>query len=77
MASPHRIVDAHIHVWADDFARYHPGPGVKKEDLWLPSFTPEEFFIYCRTVGDVRINLVPVSLHGDSRATGKSSRFIH
>ena len=56
--SPHRIVDAHIHVWTDDFARYPLAEGVAVEDLWLPSFTPEQFSAYSRTVGDVRINLV-------------------
>ena len=56
--SSNRIVDAHIHVWTDDFDRYPLAPGVKKEDLWLPSFTIEEFLAYARLVGDVRINLV-------------------
>ena len=58
MTSPHRIVDAHIHVWTNDFARYPLAPGVREEDLWLPTFTPEEYFRYSRAVGDVRINLV-------------------
>ena len=58
MTSPHRIVDAHIHVWTNDFASYPLAPGVKEEDLWLPTFTPEEYFRYSRAVGDVRINLV-------------------
>ena len=31
---------------------------MKEEDLWLPTFTPEEYFRYSRAVGDVRINLV-------------------
>ena len=57
-ASSHRIVDAHIHVWTDDFERYPLAEEVKKEDLWHPTFTPEEYFSYSRTVGDVRINLV-------------------
>ena len=56
--SSHRIVDAHIHVWTDDFARYPLSPRVKEEDLWHPTFTPEEYFSYSRTVCDVRINLV-------------------
>ncbi len=57
-ASSHRIVDAHIHVWTDDFARYPLAPRVRAEDLWHPTFTPEEYFSYSRTVGNVRINLV-------------------
>ena len=57
-APTHRIVDAHIHVWTDDFERYPLAPSVKVSDLWLPSFTPEEYFSYSRAVGDVRINVV-------------------
>ena len=57
MTTP-RIVDAHIHVWTDDFAGYPLAPSVKEEDLWLPSFTPDEFFSYARAVGDVRANLI-------------------
>ena len=62
--SPHRIVDAHIHVWTDDFARYPLAPGIRKEDLWLPTFTPEEYFRYSGAVGDVRINLVQMTWYG-------------
>lgn len=63
-ASSHRIVDAHIHVWADDFARYPLAPGVAVEDLWHPTFTPEEYFSYSRSVGNVRINLVQMIWYG-------------
>ena len=59
-----RIVDAHIHVWTDDFARYPLAPGIKEQDLWLPTFTPEEYFRYSRSVGDVRINLVQMTWYG-------------
>lgn len=63
-----RIVDAHIHVWTNDFEKYPLASSVKEEDLrrWpkqipgsnLPSFTPEDYFSYSRQVDDVRINLV-------------------
>ena len=53
-----RIVDAHIHVWTSDTDRYPLAPGVKEEDLWWPSFTPEDHFAYSRSVGNVRLNLV-------------------
>lgn len=61
MAEPacsHRIVDGHIHVWTDDYERYPLSPRVKVDDLWHPTFTPEEYFSYSRSVGNVRINLV-------------------
>ena len=50
-----RIVDAHIHVWTDDFTSYPLASRVKKRDLWHPSFTAEAFLEYA---GDVRANLV-------------------
>ena len=53
-----RIIDAHIHVWTTDTEKYPLAPGVAKEDLWRPSFTPEEHFAYSRSVGAVRLNLV-------------------
>ena len=58
------IVDAHIHVWTDDFARYPLAPSVGKEDLWHPTFTPEAYFNYSRIVGEVRINLVQMVWYG-------------
>ena len=59
-----RIVDAHVHVWTSDTARYPLAPGVEKKDLWLPSFTPEEHFAYSRSVGAVRLNLVQMIWYG-------------
>lgn len=58
------IVDAHIHVWTDDFTRYPLAPSVREGDLWHPTFTPEEYFSYSRTVGEVRINLVQMIWYG-------------
>ena len=59
-----RIVDAHIHVWTADLERYPLAPGFTREDLWRPSFTPEEHFTYSRSVGDVRLNLVQMFWYG-------------
>ncbi len=58
------VVDAHIHVWTDDFARYPLAPGFGPEDLWLPRFTPEDHFAYSRAQGKVRINLVQMTWYG-------------
>ncbi|MBT4499489.1 MAG: amidohydrolase family protein [Gemmatimonadetes bacterium] len=59
-----RIVDAHVHVWTDDTEKYPLAPGFQKDDLWLPSFTPEEHFQYSRAVGKVRMNLVQMTWYG-------------
>lgn len=63
-ALKNRIIDAHIHVWTDDFARYPLASGFSAEDLWLPSFTPEIYDSYSRQMGQVRINLVQMTWYG-------------
>lgn len=59
-----RIVDAHVHVWTTDTARYPLAPGFDAGDLWRPSFTPEEHFQYSRAVGRARLNLVQMTWYG-------------
>ena len=59
-----RLVDAHIHVWSPDRDRYPLAPGFAAEDLWLPSFTPDDHFRYSRVLGRVRINLVQMTWYG-------------
>ena len=62
------IVDAHIHVWTGDFARYPLAPTVAVEDLWRPTFTPQEHFAYSRQVGPVRLNLVQMIWYGSDHS---------
>ena len=59
-----RIVDAHVHVWSADTDRYPLTPGFDRNDLWLPSFTPEDHAQYSRAVGPVRMNLVQMTWYG-------------
>ncbi len=59
-----RIVDAHVHVWSPDTAAYPLAPGFTADDLWLPSFTPEDHFRLSRSVGRVRMNLVQMTWYG-------------
>ena len=59
-----RIVDAHVHVWSADTEKYPLAPGFEMEDLWWPSFTPEDHFQYSRPVGKVRLNLVQMTWYG-------------
>lgn len=59
-----RIIDAHVHVWTDDFAAYPLAPGFSKEDLWLPRFTPDDHFAFSQAVDRVRLNLVQMTWYG-------------
>jgi predicted TIM-barrel fold metal-dependent hydrolase len=59
-----RIVDAHIHVWSPDFDTYPLAPGFTPEDLWLPSFTPDDHRAYSHACGKVRFNLVQMTWYG-------------
>ena len=59
-----RIVDAHIHVWSPDRKKYPLAPGFTPDDLWLPSFTPDDHFQYSRRVGKIRLNLVQMTWYG-------------
>ncbi len=58
------IVDAHIHVWSPDFQKYPLAPGFTPEDLWRPSFTPDDHSGYSRQFGRVRCNLVQMTWYG-------------
>ena len=57
-------IDAHVHVWTPDTARYPLATGYKKEDMKPASFTPEELFKHCKPAGVDRINLIQMSFYG-------------
>lgn len=61
---PQRIVDAHVHVWSPDVARYPLAPGFAPADMWLPSFTPQDHLSASGQVGRVRMNLVQMTWYG-------------
>lgn len=58
-----RIIDAHVHIWTPDIARYPLDPGFKKEDMQPVSFTAEELFAHCKPSGVNRINLIQMSYY--------------
>ena len=58
-----RIIDAHVHIWIPDIARYPLDPGFKKEDMQPVSFTAEELFAHCKPSGVNRINLIQMSYY--------------
>jgi len=58
------FIDAHVHVWTPDTARYPLAPGFTKESMKPASFTPEELFKHCKPAGVGRINLIQMSFYG-------------
>src|SRR5258708_27763993 len=58
------LIDAHVHVWTADTARYALAAGFKKEDMQPRSFTPEGLFKHCKPAGVGRINLIQMSFYG-------------
>jgi predicted TIM-barrel fold metal-dependent hydrolase len=57
-------IDAHVHVWSDDFRRYPLAEGFKVEDVAPRSFTPEELFRHTKDAGVERINLIQIGFLG-------------
>ncbi|MBI1831697.1 MAG: amidohydrolase family protein [Planctomycetes bacterium] len=57
-------IDAHVHVWTPDIARYPLAPGFTKDSMKPASFTPEELFRHCKPAGVRRIALIQMSFYG-------------
>lgn len=57
-------IDAHVHVWTPDVARYPLAEGYTVEQMRPRSFTPEELFRHTRPAGVTRINLIQMSFYG-------------
>ena len=58
------IVDAHVHIWTDDFENFPLADGFTREDLWFPSFTAEELMRLGAKAGVHRFNLVQMTWYG-------------
>ncbi|MBI5393677.1 MAG: amidohydrolase family protein [Verrucomicrobia bacterium] len=56
-------IDAHVHVWTDDFAKYPLPAGVKREAMALPRFLPEDMLRVARPSGVNRIALIQISFY--------------
>jgi predicted TIM-barrel fold metal-dependent hydrolase len=59
-----KYIDAHVHVWTPDTARYPLAPGFNKENMKPASFTPQELFEHCKPAGVGRVNLIQMSFYG-------------
>lgn len=58
------IVDAHVHVWSEDFRRYPLADGFTGRDLWFPGYSSEEVSRLGRQAGVTRFNLVQMTWYG-------------
>lgn len=61
-------MDAHVHVWTQDFARCPLAPGFTSADMKPPTFTPEELFAHCKPSGVDRIVLIQMSFYGSDNS---------
>ena len=57
-------IDAHVHVWTPDLARYPLAAGWTKDKMEPPNFTPEELLALARPCGVNRIVLIQMSFYG-------------
>lgn len=56
-------IDAHVHVWSPDLARYPIHPEFKASDMQPASFTPEQLFAHTRANGVGRVVLIQMSFY--------------
>jgi len=63
-SSQQGYIDAHVHVWTPDVNRYPLRPGFSKEQMVIPSFTPEQLFAHARPCGVTQIVLIQMSYYG-------------
>lgn len=57
-------IDAHVHVWTSDTAKYPLSAGYRREEMVPTSFTPEQLFAHMRPCGVSRVVLVQMSFYG-------------
>ncbi|MBI2823804.1 MAG: amidohydrolase [Planctomycetia bacterium] len=57
-------IDAHVHVWTPDTAKYPLAAGYRREEMKPPSFTPRELLAHARPCGVARVVLVQMSFYG-------------
>jgi len=56
-------IDAHVHVWTPDVARYPIHESFKVSDMVPASFTPEQLFTHTKPNGVTRVVLIQMSFY--------------
>src|SRR6266545_4484113 len=57
------LIDAHVHVWTNDFAKYPLAQGFTPAQMKPPVFLPEEILRHARPSGVDRIVLIQMSYY--------------
>jgi predicted TIM-barrel fold metal-dependent hydrolase len=57
-------IDAHVHVWTPDTAKYPLAAGYRRDEMKPASFTPQELLALARPCGVARVVLVQMSFYG-------------
>ncbi|SVA70562.1 uncharacterized protein METZ01_LOCUS123416 [marine metagenome] len=57
-------IDAHVHVWTDDFNRYPVAESCQKSEMKPSTFLPEELFHHTNSAHVSRIVLIQMSFYG-------------
>ena len=58
-----KYIDAHVHVWTDDFDRYPLSPPFQESDMNPKTFYPEELLAHAEPSGVDRIVLIQMSYY--------------
>ena len=58
-----KYIDAHVHVWTDNFASYPIHSSFKVADMQPATFTPEELFTHAKPNGVGRVVLIQMSFY--------------
>ena len=58
-----KYIDAHVHVWTDDFDRYPLSPPFQESDMHPKTFYPEELLAHAEPSGVDRIVLIQMSYY--------------
>jgi predicted TIM-barrel fold metal-dependent hydrolase len=56
-------IDAHVHVWTRDTAKYPLAKDFTADSMDPPSFTPDELFSHCKPQGVTRVVLIQMSFY--------------
>jgi predicted TIM-barrel fold metal-dependent hydrolase len=56
-------IDAHVHVWTDDFKKYPLAEGFKPAQMAMPRFLPEDILRHANASGVNRIVLIQMSYY--------------
>jgi predicted TIM-barrel fold metal-dependent hydrolase len=57
------FIDAHVHVWTNDFKKYPLAPGFTPKDMERPTYLPEDILREARPSGVERVVLIQMSYY--------------